>query len=68
VADKVGFFDSLKSVFMAFLGVQSSKTHERDFNKGSAGKFILAGLIGTIAFLLIIWFVVSLIMRSVGGG
>lgn len=66
MAEKVGFIDSLKSVFMAFLGVQSSKTHERDFNKGSAAKFIAAGLIGTIAFVLIMLFVVSMIMRSVG--
>jgi hypothetical protein len=51
---------------MAFLGVQNSKTHERDFNKGSAGKFIAAGLIGTIAFVLIIWLVISLIMRATG--
>jgi hypothetical protein len=61
--NKVGFFDSLKSVFMAFLGVQSSEKHERDFNKGSAKKFIVAGLVGTVAFVLIMWLVVSLIME-----
>jgi uncharacterized transporter YbjL len=61
--NKVGFFDSLKSVFMAFLGVQSSEKHERDFNRGSAQKFIVAGLIGTVVFVLIMWLVVSLIMK-----
>jgi hypothetical protein len=48
---------------MAFLGVQSSEKHERDFNKGSAKKFIVAGLVGTVAFVLIMWLVVSLIME-----
>lgn len=66
--NKVGFFDSLKSVFMAFLGVQSSEKHERDFNKGSAKRFIIAGVVGTIAFVLIMWFVVSLIMDMAGAG
>jgi hypothetical protein len=61
--NKVGFIDSLKSVFMAFLGVQSSDKHERDFNRGSAQRFIIAGVVGTIAFVLIMWFVVSMIMK-----
>lgn len=65
--DKVGFIETFKSVFMAFLGVQSSEKHERDFHKGSAGRFIVAGLILTVVFVLGMWAAVSLIMRLAGG-
>jgi len=41
----------IQSVLAAALGVQSSKNRERDFQEGSAGAFIVAGLIFTALFI-----------------
>lgn len=33
-----------KNVFMALIGVQSRRAHERDFAKGRAGPYIFVGI------------------------
>jgi hypothetical protein len=48
---KVGIMNLLQSVFAAALGVQSAKNRERDFQQGSAGVFIAAGLLFTVLFI-----------------
>jgi hypothetical protein len=44
-----------KSIFWAGLGVQSNANRERDFKQGKMLHFIIGGLIGTVAFMLIVW-------------
>ncbi len=47
----LGLSAILSSVFAAALGVQSSKNRERDFQEGSAGVYIAAGIIFTVLFI-----------------
>ena len=52
----------ITSVLAAFIGVQSNKKRIEDFTRGKISTFIIAGLIGTIVFVLIIIGVVKLVM------
>jgi hypothetical protein len=54
------------SVLASFFGVQSAAKRERDFKHGKASHFIIAGLILTVAFILVVWGVVSLVLRTAG--
>lgn len=56
-------FQVIGSVWAAFFGVQSSKNRERDFKHGKASHFIIAGLLMTAVFVLLIWGVVRLVLR-----
>ena len=49
----------VRSVFSAAIGVQSQKNRERDFQHGSAGMYVIVGLIGTLLFVLILMLIVS---------
>lgn len=51
----------IQSVIAAAIGVQSDKNRERDFKQGSATTFIVAGIIGTVLFILILVLIVSFI-------
>jgi len=42
--------DVNKSVLWAFLGVQKSKNHERDFKYGKPSQYIIIGLVGGCYF------------------
>lgn len=57
---------TMKGTLAAFLGVQSSKEYEHDFTKGKASHFIIAGLIGTVLFILLVSGVVTLVMKLSG--
>ncbi len=54
------------SVMRAALGVQSSKNRERDFTRGRPAAYIIAGLIFTITFILVLWGVVKIVMHYAG--
>lgn len=54
------------SVIQAALGVQSGKNRERDFSKGRPAAYIIAGLIFTIVFILVLYGVVKMIMHFAG--
>ncbi len=56
-----------QSVLAAAFGVQSSRNRERDFKHGSARTFILAGLVGTVLFVVAVWGVVSIVMKVAVG-
>ncbi len=60
------FIELVKSVSMAFLGVQSNKNRERDFARGKLSHFIIIGLILGIAFVLTIVGVVTLVIDLAG--
>ena len=51
------------SIMAALIGVQSSRNHARDFTRGTAGQYIVAGLIATIVLVLLVYLGVKLIMR-----
>jgi len=49
----------IKSVLAAAAGIQSNENRERDFKHGSLSSYIIAGLVFTILFVLLISFLVS---------
>jgi len=51
--------DVMKSVGAAMIGVQSEKNRERDFAKGKASHFIIAGIIFTLIFIMVLVTIVS---------
>jgi len=55
----------LKSTASSMLGVQSKKNHEEDFAKGKLSHYIIAGIVGTIFFILIVLGVVMLVSSLV---
>lgn len=54
----------LQSVLAAALGVQSNKNRERDFKEGSAGTFIIAGVLFTVIFVASVLAVVQLVLNG----
>lgn len=53
---------TLGSVLMAFLGVQSHANRERDFTKGRAGVFIAVGLVMTLLLLMALYSIVQMVL------
>ena len=64
--EKPNFLQAINSVLASFLGVQSNKNRERDFQQGKPAHFIIAGLIMTVVFILVVWGVVKLVLKSAG--
>lgn len=56
-----------QSVLAAFFGVQSNRNRERDFRRGSARAFIIAGLLGTVLFVGAVALVVKLVLGLAAG-
>lgn len=52
------------SVLAAAFGVQSNENRERDFKHGSAGVYIAVGVVGTILFVLTVYGIVQLVLKS----
>ncbi len=61
---KLGIFSMVLSVLAAFLGVQTEKNRQRDFQHGSPKAYIIIGVILTILFVLGLVGVVNLVMAS----
>ena len=59
-----GWLATSLSVLAAGFGVQSPEALERDFNKGSAIQFIVAGLIGTAIFIFGVYMLVVWVMST----
>lgn len=64
--ESLSFTDVVKSVIAGFLGVQSDKNRERDFKSGNPLHYIVIGLVGTILFVIGIWAIVAVILKSAG--
>lgn len=64
---KPGFLQVAASVLASFLGVQSDKNRQRDFQHGKPAHFIIVGLLLTAAFVLVVWGVVQLVLRLAMG-
>lgn len=58
--------DVLKSVLASMFGVQSNRKREEDFTHGKPSQYIIIGLLVTLAFVLTVWGVVSLVMKLAG--
>jgi Protein of unknown function (DUF2970) len=58
--------DVTRSVMWAFLGVQKSKNHERDFKHGKPSQYIIVGLVGVAVFIAILVTVVRFVMSLAG--
>ena len=58
------FFQMLGSTLGAALGVQTSKTRERDFKRGKASHFIVLGIAFTVVFVLAVVLVVRTVLSA----
>ena len=58
--------DVVKSVLASFLGVQSGRNRERDFQHGRPIHFIIVGFGVTILFVLVVWGIVRIVLRNAG--
>lgn len=58
---RLPFWRMMLSVVQASFGVQSRENKERDFAQGSITGFIVAALLFTASFVLILMFIVSLV-------
>jgi len=65
--EKGSFLYSLKSVFWAMLGVRANKGYDEDVKKISARQAIIAGLIGTAAFITTLILVVRFVISQAAG-
>lgn len=52
------------SILASFYGVQSSKNRRRDFQRGKASQFIVAGIIMTGVWYFTIYMIVSLVLHN----
>jgi hypothetical protein len=55
---------TIKSVLAAFIGVQSDKNRQIDFEQGSLMTYIVAGLIFTVLFVSALIFIVSKVLGN----
>jgi hypothetical protein len=60
------FWQVIVSVLTAFFGVQSDENRERDFKHGRPIYFIIAGLLLTLVFILVVWGTVKLALHAAG--
>lgn len=60
------FFSVVMSTLAAAIGVQSKANKERDFKHGSAGPFIVAGLVFTALFVGTLVLIVRFVLSAAG--
>lgn len=63
---KPSFWQVIASVLASFIGVQSHRNRERDFKHGNVLHFIIAGIVLTVLFVLLIYTVVQLVLSNAG--
>jgi len=61
-SDKPSLLQVVRSVVSAAFGVQTTANRERDFTSGKASTFIVAGIIFTVLFIMVIVGVVRLVL------
>lgn len=61
--EKPGFWQILGSTLAAALGVQSQRNRERDFSGGNIYVYLFAGLVFTLAFIVIVVVIVKTILH-----
>ena len=63
---KPGLMALAASIVSAAMGVQSDKNRERDFAGGNPYRFVVAGILGTLLFVLTMWLIVRAVLRASG--
>lgn len=63
---KLSLLQIASSTVAAMFGVQSQANRERDFRVGKPIHFVVAGVVGTIVFVLVIVAVVRLVLSAAG--
>lgn len=63
----ISWLSIVQSVCAAFFGVQSDAKRKRDFESGAFWHFVVAGVIFTLIFILIIWGAVRFLLATSGG-
>ncbi len=58
--------DVFKSVGAAFIGIQSDANRRRDFSQGKLHHYVIAGAVATIAFVVILYTLVRLVLATLG--
>lgn len=58
------FWEVVGSTLAAAIGVQSRANKVRDFSRGNPVHFILAGVLFTVIFVVIVMFVVKTVLNS----
>ncbi|MCG8611009.1 MAG: DUF2970 domain-containing protein [Pseudomonadales bacterium] len=61
---QMSFWQTMVSVVHAMIGVQSRKGAEESWQQGSAAKFIIAGIIFILGFILMLMLIVNLVLAS----
>ncbi len=64
-ATQLNFLQMCISVLASFLGVQSDKNRERDFQQGKPVHFIAVGVVMTALWYLGIYLIVQIVLRVV---
>lgn len=59
-----GWLATTMSVLAAGFGVQTQAALERDFKKGSVFQFVVAGLLGTLGFIVMVYLMVQWVMST----
>jgi hypothetical protein len=62
--DKIPFWRVVISVIQASFGVQNAENRERDFKQGSWVPFVIAALLFTAVFVLVLLFVVKMVLSG----
>lgn len=62
--EKIPFWRVVLSVIQASFGVQSRENRERDFKHGSWLPYVVAALLFTVLFVLVLVFVVNLVLSG----
>ncbi|RXJ73449.1 hypothetical protein CS022_09370 [Veronia nyctiphanis] len=60
-SEKTTWWDIVKSVFAALLGVQSDENRQRDFSQTSMWPYIITGIVAVVLFVLVLIVIVSFI-------
>tara|TARA_B110000238_G_scaffold179403_1_gene202647 strand:- start:1236 stop:1439 length:204 start_codon:yes stop_codon:yes gene_type:complete len=61
---KNSVINTIKSVGAAFIGVQSDKKREQDFQQGKLSHFIIVGIAGVVVFISVLIVLVSLVIPN----
>lgn len=64
MAKGTGFISIIQSTLASAFGVQSSKNKDRDFEKGRPAHFIIAGIVGTVIFILLLVLIVNIVLAT----
>ena len=59
---KLSLWQVIGSVFAAAFGVQSEKNRQRDFTRAKPSTYIIAGILFTLVFILVIFTVVKIVL------